>query len=63
MVTEIQALRILADVEATHIASGGIGGCEGAVALIVESTDEAVRQVFEVVEKVKGDTAVPVDKR
>ena len=63
VVTEIQALRILAGVEATHIASGGFGGCEGAVALVVEGTDEAVRRAFEVVEGLKGETAVLVEKQ
>ena len=63
LVTEIQALRILAGVEATHVASGGIGGCEGAVTLIVEGTDEAVRRAFEVVERVKGEEPVLVEKQ
>jgi hypothetical protein len=63
VVTEIQALHILADVEATHVASGGIGGCEGAVALVVEGTDEAVRKAFEVVEGVKGEKPVLVEKQ
>jgi hypothetical protein len=58
VVTEIQALRILAGVEATHVASGGIGGCEGAVALVVEGTDEAVQKAFEVVGGVKGERPV-----
>jgi hypothetical protein len=62
VVTEIQALRILAGVEAAHVASGGIGGCEGAVALVVEGTDEAVRKAFEVVEGVKGEKPVLVEK-
>jgi hypothetical protein len=31
VVTEIQALRILTGVKTTHVASGSIGGCEGAV--------------------------------
>jgi hypothetical protein len=63
VVTEIQALHVLAGVEATHVASGGIGGCEGAVALVVEGTDEAVRRAFEVVEGVKGERTVLVEKQ
>lgn len=63
VVTEIQALHILAGVEATHVASGGIGGCEGVVALVVEGTDEAVRRAFEVVEGIKGERAVLVEKQ
>jgi len=63
VVTEIQALHILAGVQATHVASGGIGGCEGAVALVVEGTDEAVRRAFEVVEGVKGERPVLAEKQ
>jgi len=63
VVTEIQALRILADVEATHVASGAIGGCEGAVTLAVEGHDEAIRKAFEVVEGVKGEEPVLVEKQ
>jgi hypothetical protein len=62
VVTEIQALGILAAVEATHVASGGIGGCEGAVTLVVEGTDEAVQRAFEVVDGVKGERPVSVEK-
>lgn len=61
VVTEIQALHILAGVEATHAASGGIGGCEGAVTLVVEGSDEAVRRAFEVVEGIKGERAILVE--
>ena len=61
VVTEIQALRILAGVEATHLASGGIGGCEGAVTLVVEGTDEAVRRAFEMVEGIQGERPVLVE--
>ena len=63
VVTEIQALRFLAGVEATHVASGGIGGCEGAVTLVVEGTDEAVRKAFQVVEGVKGEKPVLVERQ
>ncbi len=36
VVTEIQALGILAGVKARHIAGGGIAGSEGAVVLLLE---------------------------
>jgi hypothetical protein len=63
VVTEIQALRFLAGVKATHVASGGIGGCEGAVTLVVKGTDEGVRRTFEMVEGVKGEKPVLVEKQ
>ena len=63
VVTEIQALRILAGVKATHVAAGGISGCEGAVAPVVDGTDEAVRRAFEVVERVRGERPILLEKQ
>ena len=42
VVTEIEALGILAGVDARHVASGGIGGSEGAVVLLIEGTEKNV---------------------
>ena len=54
VVTEIQALEALTGVTAIHVASGGIGGAEGAVVLAVEGRDNAIRNAFELVESIKG---------
>jgi hypothetical protein len=58
VVTEIQALALLAGVEATHVASGGIGGSEGAVVLSIEGEESRVAQAFELVTSIKGEPAV-----
>lgn len=58
VITEIEALRILADVEAVHIASGGVGGSEGAVTLVIEGTKSQVDKGFKVAEKVKGEPSI-----
>jgi len=58
VVTEIQALRILAGVEAKHIASGGVGGSEGAVVLAVQGEESHVRQALEIVESIKGEPPI-----
>jgi hypothetical protein len=44
VVTEIQALGILAGVRARHVASGGIGGSEGAVVLLLEGYEENIEE-------------------
>ena len=62
VVTEIQALEILANVDVMHVASGGIGGNEGAVTLIAEGSQEHVKQAIEYAESVKGEPAVPAFK-
>ncbi len=61
-VTEIEALSILAGVEAKHIASGGGGGSEGAVVLAVRGEDSAVQEAVSIVESVKGEPPVPALK-
>jgi len=64
VITEVQALDVLTGVEATHVASGGIGGSEGSVALVVEGTEEEVQKAMRLVESIKGEPPVdlPVDK-
>jgi hypothetical protein len=57
-VTEIEALKILAGVEAKHIASGGVGGSEGAVVLIAAGEEENVRKAITVVESIKGEPPI-----
>ena len=60
MVTEIQALEILTGVTATHVASGGVAGSEGAVILVVEGVEAVVLKAFELVQSIKGEAAVPM---
>ena len=58
VLTEIQALKVLCGVSATHVASGGIGGSEGSVVLTVEGTEEDVDRAFALVEALKGEPAL-----
>ncbi|TAK27198.1 MAG: hypothetical protein EPO21_24165 [Chloroflexota bacterium] len=58
VVTEIQALRILADVQATQIAAGGIHGSEGSVVLSIEGPDAQVSQAIEIIRQIKGEPAI-----
>ena len=60
VVTEIEALRILTGVHATHVASGGMGGSEGSVVLVVEGPDDRVRTAFDLWEQIKGEPSIPV---
>jgi hypothetical protein len=59
VVTEIQALAILSGATAIHVSSGGIGGSEGSVVLVVEGTEDEVGKAFGLVEKIKGEKPVP----
>ena len=59
VVTEIEALKILASVEATHVASGGIGEAAGAVCLIIEGEDNNVKRAIDIIESIKGEPTLP----
>lgn len=58
VVTEIQALEVLTGVHAVHVASGGVGGSEGAVVIALEGSDATVRRAFELVQSVKGEPPI-----
>lgn len=54
-ITEIDALDILFDVDAVHVASGGTGDSHGAVVLIIEGADANVKAAIECIEDIKGE--------
>ena len=58
VVTEIQAFALMAGVRAYHIASGGVGGSEGAVALALQGEEKKVEKAFELAKSVKGEPPV-----
>ena len=53
-ITEIDAVEILSGAVAVPIASGGLGGAEGATTLIIKGTDEQVRKAIAFIEQSKG---------
>lgn len=58
VVTEVQAIELLSGAVATHVASGGIGGTEGAVVLAIEGAEAKVKRAFDLVKGVKGEPAL-----
>ncbi len=62
VVTEIQALEILTGVHAVHVASGGVGGSEGAVVIALEGSDTTVKRAFELVQSVKGEPPIAMPR-
>ena len=58
VVTEIEALKVLAGVEAFHVASGGSSGSEGAVTLVAEGEKGIVEKGIRCVESVKGEPPI-----
>jgi hypothetical protein len=62
VVREIEALGVLAGVKARHVASGGIGGSEGAVVLLLEGYEENIEKAWEIVSGVKGESPITVPR-
>ncbi len=60
VVTEIQALGVLAGVNAYHICSGGVGGSEGAVTLSIEGGESHVKKALDLVRTIKGEPPTSV---
>lgn len=58
VVTEIQTLKVLWGVSATHVATGGLGGSEGSVVLTIEGMEENVDRAFVLVKALKGEPAL-----
>jgi hypothetical protein len=58
VLTEIQAIGVMTGARAYHIASGGVGGSEGAVVLALEGDEKRVEKAFEFVKSVKGEPPV-----
>ena len=60
---EINALELLTGVKAWHTASGGVGGSEGNVTLVVEGDKEQIDETFRLLKGIKGEPAVGKWKR
>jgi hypothetical protein len=53
-VTEVRAIEILSGASAIPIASGGLGGAEGAITLVLKGKTDEVRNALDFVEQSKG---------
>ncbi len=53
--TEIEAIQQLAKVEANQIGSGGIGGAEGAITLLIRGDQVDVEQALEIIRNIQGE--------
>jgi hypothetical protein len=55
IITEIEALDILTGVDAYLYSAGGIAGAEGAVRILIEGTEDEVKETLELIESIKGE--------
>ena len=63
VITEIEAISILTGASSTHVASGGIGGSEGAVVLVLEGDAKTMEKSMELIKSIKGETPVPAPRQ
>jgi hypothetical protein len=61
VVTEIEAFGTLTNVEAIPIASGGIGGAEGSITILIEGHEDQVKKTWDMVNQIKGEPPVKAD--
>lgn len=63
IVTEIEAIRMLFDADATLVCCGGVGGNEGAVTLAVDGDEKDIKALVEFLEtEIKGEPPVKGNK-
>jgi hypothetical protein len=62
IINEIKALELLTGVQAIHTASGGVGGSEGSVVLVIDGTEDQKQDTIKLLKSIKGEPAVPVWK-
>lgn len=55
--TEIEAIKQFADLEVIHYGSGGIGGAEGAVSLLLRGSESEIQKALKVIQAVQGEPA------
>ncbi|HID07711.1 MAG TPA: hypothetical protein EYP10_11270 [Armatimonadetes bacterium] len=55
IVTEIEALKLLCNVDATLIAAGGIAGAEGSVRLLMQGDTDAVKCALDLIQSIQGE--------
>jgi hypothetical protein len=58
VVTEIEALKILAGVETKLVAAGGVDGSEGSVVLVIWGDEPKVKKAISIIESIKGEPPV-----
>lgn len=58
VVTEIEAFRILFDLDAVHIGGGGLQASQGSVVLVAEGEKGKLDQAIGLIESIKGEMSL-----
>ena len=63
IVTEIEALHLLCDVDAVHVTSNGVGAGRGSVSLLIYGEDAAVQAAYDLVGRLRDEVDVELNGR
>ncbi|ACB85756.1 hypothetical protein [Natranaerobius thermophilus] len=63
VITEVEALELLFDVKATHVASGGIHGSEGACTFTIEGEEDQIEKAFNLIKELKKEPALAGERK
>lgn len=63
VITELEAFQILAQVDAYHVSSGGVGEMQGAVTLLLEGGEEDMKKALDIIDTVRGEPPIKGMKR
>ena len=63
IMNEITSLEMLTGVHATHVGSGGVGGLEGSVTLVIEGTEKQEQETIKLLNEIKGEPPIQVWKK
>jgi hypothetical protein len=55
IITELEALEILTGVDAYLYSSGGVAGAEGSVRILIEGTEDEVKETLTLIDSIKGE--------
>ena len=61
--TEIQAIKLLSGIDVYHVASGGSGGSEGSVTLVLEGESINLERAFAIIKSVKGEPPLTAPRK
>jgi hypothetical protein len=62
VITEIQCIYNMFGIRGVHFASGGYGGAEGAITVVVDGEEKDVNRCLDFIESIKGEPALPAAK-
>jgi hypothetical protein len=58
IISEVEALKLMGDVDVTVVGGGGIGSGEGSYTFLIEGGEKEVKDIFKLVKQIKGEKSL-----